>query len=295
MTTNYSFRIVLLGFCACLLVGCSSTKSNRADDGLLLQYQLPVKQVLKYEFRNTSLQKMEVMGQAMELTMESDLIFSMNSQGIEGDKNNVTVTIDSMSFSLKSAQGSLSPDMKDVMGKSFAMKLSLLGKESDITGTDGIEYELAPGQKQNATNGFAAIFPDLAGRAVKPGDTWTSKDTIAQKTSSGSVLIVFDSQSTLAGLETIGGRPCAKFISTYSGPMHSEEAQGPMKFVTNGTMKGVDTVYFAYKDGVLLSIKTNATLEAVAEGTGPQNLSIPMKREMINEVRLTGALPPRAE
>lgn len=295
MKTNHLFSIVILAFCACLMAGCSSTKSMRAEDGLLLRYQLPVKHVLNYAFRNSSLQKMEVMGRTMEVTMESDLMFSMSSQGFEGERNDVKVTIDSMSFRLKSPQGALSPDMKNVMGKSFAMKLSVLGKESDITGTEGIEYELAPGQKQNATNGFAAIFPDLAGRTVKRGDTWTSTDTLLQKTSSGFIRIVFNYTSTLAGLETIGERPCAKIISTFSGPMHSEEAQGPMTFVTNGTMKGVDTVYFAYKDGVLLSVKTMAALDALAEGTGPQNMSIPLKREMTNEVRLTSALPPAAE
>jgi hypothetical protein len=64
-----------------------------------------------------------------------------------------------------------------------------------------------------------------------------------------------------------------------------------MNFVTEGTMKGIDTVYFAYKEGVLVSVKTNATLEAVAKGTGPQNISIPIKREMKNELRLTAAPP----
>jgi hypothetical protein len=268
-------------------------KGTESEDGFMLQYRLPEQQALKYDFQSSTLQKMEVMGQQMEIDIRSALLFSLNSNGLKEEVNETKVTIDSMFLSVKSPRGDLSPNMKNVVGKSFALRLSTTGKELEMKGTESIDYELASGQKQNATAVFNVLFPDLAAKRVKPGDTWTSKDTIRQTTSNGNVRIILESQNTLAGFEAVGGRECAKIISQYVGPLRSEEAQGPMNFVTEGTMKGIDTVYFAYKEGVLVSVKTNATLEAVAQGTGPQNISIPIKREMKNELRLTAAPPPK--
>jgi hypothetical protein len=266
-------------------------KGTRSEDGFMLQYRLPEQQAVEYDFQSSTLQKMEVMGQQMEIDIRSAMLFSLNSNGLKEEVNEAKVTIDSMFLSVKSPQGELSPDMKNVIGKSFTLKLSTMGKELETKGAESIEYELAPGQKQNATNVFQILFPDLASQPVKIGDTWSSKDTIRQSSGAGTVNIILESENTLAAIETFNGRACAKIFSSFKGPLHSEETRGPMNIVTNGTMKGSDVIHFAYRDGLVVSVVTTATMQAVAEGSGPQNITIPIKREMKNELRLTAAPP----
>lgn len=293
MSAHNFYRVLVLCSVFLFLAGCGSVKEAGSVDGIVLQYRLPEGQPVKYSYISSSLQKMEMMGQSMEITMESSMLFTMKSNGFKNAANDVSVTLDSVSFTVKSPRGELAPDMNNVNGKRFSMRLSAAGKESDLKGTESIEFELAPGQKQNATNAFALLFPDLAAGPVKPGESWRSKDSLNQTTANGKVLILFESNNTFLGVEMRAGRRCAKIVSQYNGPLRSEEAQGPMTFVTNGTMKGIDTVYFAMGEGVVLEVNSHATFDAVAEGTGAQQISIPVKRELKNGLRLVNAAPVR--
>jgi len=84
------------------------------------------------------------------------------------------------------------------------MILSPLGKELDLSGAESIQYDLGPGGKHSIESDFQALFPDLAGRPVKIGDAWTSKDTITEKSSLAEIHMNLESLNTLEGFERIG-------------------------------------------------------------------------------------------
>jgi len=120
MYFNCSPRTAITCLSVLFLAGCALMKGTRSEDGFMLQYRLPEQQAVEYDFQTSTLQKMEVMGQQMEIDIRSAMLFSLNSNGLKEEVNEAKVTIDSMFLSVKSPRGDISPNMKNVVGKSFA-------------------------------------------------------------------------------------------------------------------------------------------------------------------------------
>ncbi len=283
--------LVVSLFAVALIAGCAAEKSlwGDPDSGLILTYRLPSEGSLEYSVGSTSTESMEMMGQSIKVSTDSKIDFSVASKGMAGKAQHAAVTINASSLKIASPRGELSPDMKNVVGKTFTMNISDVGKESNLEGTESIEYQLGPAGKRNAAQMFTSIFPDMAGKPVKIGDSWTTTDTISQSGGGMNVEIIINGVSTLSGIETKDGHECALITSDFTGTVKGSGQQGPMELVAEGTMEGKDTTYFAYKAGYLVLNVTHALVDATTEGTGPQNITIPSKRTMVNEIRLVNA------
>lgn len=278
--------IVLVIF---ILAGCAVEKRTYWRDpktALALQYWMPENQVLKYQTSAKQTQIIEVMGQSVEVETEKTIEFSVKSKGLKENNLQLEVTIDSMSIKITSPQGDLSPDMSTVIGKSFDMTLSILGKEMDLSGADSIKHDLGPGGKQSISADFQAIFPNLAGRPVKIGDTWTTKDTITEKSDNGEVRINLESVNTLEGFETVNGLECVKITAEVTGTLDGEGYEQGMDLTFKGEIKGTDTWYFAYMKGIFVKMITDVSTEGTITTSGAQSMTIPMTQEMKIEVKL---------
>jgi len=272
----------------CILAGCAVKRNPWGDPktGLILQYQMPENQVLKYQMVVEQTQNIEVMGQSVDT--ESDMIsaFLVKSKGLKENNYQLGVTIDSISLNITSPQGDLSPDMSAVIGKSFDMTLSPLGKELDLSGAESIKYDLGPAGKRSVKSNFQALFPDLAGRPVKIGDTWTSKDTITEQSGNVEIHINLENVNTLEGFETVNGLECAKITATVTGILEGIGEQMGMDLTFDGEIEGTDTWYFAYKEGIFVKMITKAFTEGTIIASGPQDMTIPMKQEIKMEIEL---------
>lgn len=278
--------IVLVIF---ILAGCAVEKRTYWRDpktALALQYWMPENQVLKYQTSAKQTQIIEVMGQSVEVETEKTIEFSVKSKGLKENNLQLEVTIDSMSINITSPQGDLSPDMSTVIGKSFDMTLSILGKEMDLSGADSIKYDSGPGGKRSISADFQAIFPNLAGRPVKIGDTWTTKDTITEKSDNGEVRINLESVNTLEGFETVNGLECVKITAEVTGTLDGEGYEQGMDLTFKGEIKGTDTWYFAYMKGIFVKMITDVSTEGTITTSGAQSMTIPMTQEMKIEVKL---------
>lgn len=278
--------IVLVIF---ILAGCAVEKRTYWRDpktALALQYWMPENQVLKYQTSAKQTQIIEVMGQSVEVETEKTIEFSVKSKGLKENNLLLEVTIDSMSIKITSPQGDLSPDQSTVIGKSFDMTLSILGKEMDLSGADSIKYDLGPGDKRSISADFQALFPNLAGRPVKIGDTWTTKDTITEKSDNGEVRINLESVNTLEGFETVNGLECVKITAEVTGTLGGEGYEQGMDLTFKGEIKGTDTWYFAYMKGIFVKMITDVSTEGTITTSGAQSMTIPMTQEMKIEVKL---------
>ncbi len=256
------------------------------ETGLILQYRMPEDQVLKYHSSSEMNQYMEVMDQSIDVEVNSKIAFSAKSKGLKEDNHQLGITIDSMSISIVSSQGELSPDLSSVIGKSFDMILSPLGKELELSGAESIQYELPMEGKKSIASDFQAIFPNLAGRPVKFGETWTSTDTITDKSETSEVQINLESVHTLKGFETVDGMECVKITAEVTGSLQGAGEQQGMDYDIEGEMKGTDTWYFAYKEGIFVKMISTAVVEGLIEAGGPQGISIPMTQEFKVEIKL---------
>jgi hypothetical protein len=272
-----------------MISGCASKKNVIQDPehGLILKYHMPEKQMYKYLFSSTFDQRLDIRGQSISINGNETRRLSIQSEGRKNNKINLAATIDSMTMEMTSPQGEIVPDMSDVIGKNFSFSLSELGKEGDLPEGTMLEYELVPGEKASALSGLQAMFPDLPRRRVKLGDTWISSDTITEKTSRGEVHLYLQSSNRLEAIDTVNGMRCARVVAEVTGTLESEGKEQGTTLLTNAAVTGTDIWYFAFDTGVFVKSISTGVAEGSIKAMGPQEMTIPLKREYQIEIALT--------
>jgi len=271
-----------------MLTGCATKTAPFWGDpqtGLILQYQMPEGQKLTYDSWDKTHQVSEMMGMAIEVDIDSTNSFTVQSKGAEEDKNQLTITINDMSFKIQSVQANLEPDMSQVIGKSFDMTLSHLGEESELKGAEEITYEMGPEGTRSIASSFKHIFPDLAGRPLKIGDTWKDETTINEKSGNGETVIRISEENTLDGFETIDDMECVRILSRYTGTLEGRAQQQGIETISTGDIQGTSTWYFAYKEGIFVKHTNKGTAEGKVD-VPSQGLEIPFTRDTTSEISL---------
>lgn len=267
-----------------LLAGCAAKKPM--PEAALWEYTMPEGKALEYTKSEEVKQSMEIMGQAMEMIFSKSMVFSVMPKGREKNIHRIEVTLNSMDAAATTPQGDFDADTEPAIGKSFEMSLSYLGKEVDVSGAEEIKYSMGPQGDRSIMPDFAAFLPDLPGRPVDIGDTWTSRDTIPVTEGNAELLIVSESLNTLEGFETINGMQCAKVSAVVTGSISGEGEQMGAALTFSGTMEGNEIWYFAHKEGVYVKSSGNIFTTANVEVGGPQQMSIPMTMDMTTETEL---------
>ena len=270
-----------------LFTGCAAKKAKPGEAGATaLEYRLPPGKAVTYKNTQTSSQTLQVMGQYTNIDTKKAITFTI----MPGEKKDVgqqfTVTVDSMEAGITTQQGDFSADAGPVLGKSFEMRLSPLGKESDITGADVIQYSMGSAGTRSIKPDFQALFPDLAGKPLKVGDTWTTTDTTDIDDSGMKLTIAIENLNTFEGYEDVGGLRCARIGTVSKGTVKGEGEQQGMKVALEGTMDGTDVWFFAPDPGLLAKMTSDVSMAGTVVVGGPQGMSIPMKQQMKNETVL---------
>jgi hypothetical protein len=271
-----------------LMAGCAAKTVPLWGDpqsGVVLQYRLAEGLVLKYRTSGRQVESSDVMGQKIEVESKVESTFALKSMGQKEGNLQLEVTVEAMSIHSKSPQREFSPDLKPVIGKKFAMTLTPLGEELDVSGAESIEFTGAAG-KRNIASRFQTVFPDAAAQPVKVGDGWTTQDAIVEKGESGGITIRLQNAHTLAGFETVEGLECARIQAKVTGDVEGEGSQGGATYTVKGRYQGVDTWYFAYKEGILVKISSTGVIDATIDVTSPQTMTIPTKQELESEITL---------
>ena len=271
-----------------LLTDCSSTKSatGGSKKGTTLRYSFPENQVLKYRTGSDIQQKLDIYGQEMIIDIGQYLVYTSKLNSKSKDENQIHITIDTMDLFISSPQGDINPDMDGVNNKSFNMTLSSLGAGMDVSEAESIQFEITPGTKRNVAITFKFLFPKLPEKTLKIGDTWSLTDTIAEKYDNEEVTMIIEGDYALAGFETISGLECAKVTAVISGTRSGKANQQGMDMVSDGTMLGSGTFFFAFKDGYLVKDISKIIVDGTLDISGAQQGSFPMKYEINNLTEL---------
>jgi hypothetical protein len=223
---------------------------------------------LSYKMSSGQTQNLEVMGQSMTTENTSGMDITLKPKGLKDGNHILGVTVDDMATNIQSPQGSIVPDLSGIIGKSFDIVLSPLGKEVDVSGASAFTVDMGMAGRRDLSSSFQGLFPDLPDHAVKVGDTWPSEDTIVQKSDSGDIHIAFKNENALEGFETIDGRECARIKTAFDARMTGALSQGGMSVSLDAKLTGIQTWYFAVKDGIFVKSEskgaTNGTLSAEA-------------------------------
>jgi hypothetical protein len=262
------------------------TAGAKPQSTVTLAYQFPEGKTLTYQITNTQTQNLDVMGQSVSTESNSAIEFTLQPKGLKEGQYQLGVTINTFKVEAQSPQGGMTADASSVVGKSFDMILSRLGKEIDTSGASSIRYNMGLAGTRDLGASFQAFFPDLPERPVKIGDSWPSEDAVTQKSDAGDIRIIFNIMNTLEGFETVDGLECARIKGTVTGKMTGNLEQQGMALLFDAKIDGTQTLYFAEKEGILVKTETKASMGGVITAGDPANITIPMTGEMRTETHL---------
>lgn len=267
---------------------CAAKKSPWGDpkSGLILTYRMPAKEVFKYQVSSDESQTLEVMGQTIPTKTKGSSTFSVQTKGLKDKNLLLNITVNDMKIDVSSGMmGNMSPDMSAIIGKSFEMTLSPLGKTIGFSGTETLEYNLGVGDKRKIDSSFKTIFPDLSDKPVKIGDTWTSGTDLNEESGGVKVHVVTSSINTLQGLATINGLECVKIEAKTTGTLDGTGQQMGADLTFKGDITGTSTWYFAYKIGVFVKMTANSATKSTID-VSARNMTIPMTTDSSATIEL---------
>ncbi len=256
------------------------------ESGLILEYRMDDGDALKYEMTQDGTEVVEVMGQTSESATHKAYVFTVEPRGMKGKNHLLGITIESLEASMKNIQGEFNAETEGVVGAAFDMALSPLGKEVDVSGAEAITYGIGPLGDRSIKSDFEGAFADLAGRPVKIGDSWSSRDTLNIDQGNAAITIISEGVNTLDGYETMEGFECARVLVDITGTVTGEGEQMGAPLVFDGTMTGTETWYFAYKEGFLVKSSSEANTDIMVTVQAGQEMKIPVKGTGRFETRL---------
>jgi hypothetical protein len=282
MKGNWVMLVVAL-LAMAVLAGCAGKGKKESE---IWAYSMPEGKTWAYTKSEDVTQEMEIMGQAMQMTFDKDMGFTMAPAGGEGTDLMAEVTITSLTASMSSPQGDFDADGTPAIDESFMMTFSSMGKEIDVSGAENVKFSQGPQGDRSVYADFAAFLPDLPGMPVKVGDTWTSTDEIPVNEQGTEMVLNFENLNTFTGFETINGMKCAKVDVVITGTMTGtgEQMGAPLTF--DGTTEGTETWYFAVEEGAYVKGTTKMMTTATVTVSGPQEMVIPMTMDMTVETNL---------
>lgn len=260
-------------------------KTEPASDGIKLEYNFPEGKPLSFSNVTSMAQTIDFNGQSMQVNVFVLQAATVTGKGKEDGNLKLEVKIDTMSQQVESPNGSAGGLMNDAMGKSFSMKLSTWGKETDLSDAEKIAITME-GVQTNASQSFLDYFPDLPLKPVKPGDTWITYDTIKTKSSTASMTQIIKSENKYEGIEKMEGFDCAKITSTISGTRDQTSQTQGMDVATTGTFTGTSELWFAVKEGYHIKNTGRSKLTGNVEISGPQNMTMPLVADIVSVNRL---------
>jgi hypothetical protein len=253
-------RILVLFLTVGALAGGAADKPAAPQAAVSLTYKFTEGAPLSYKQTGTQLQDFDMMGQTMTTESNSSMDITLKSKGLKDKNHLLGVTIDGMTENVSSPQGNITPDMSGIIGKSFDLVFSPLGKEVDVSGASVFSIDMGQSGRRDLSSSFQGLFPDLPDHPVKVGDKWPSEDAIVQKSDAGEIHINFKNENTLDGFETVDGRECARIKTVLKGTMSGALNQGGMALAMDAKLDGTSTWHFAIKEGIFVKSEMKATM-----------------------------------
>jgi hypothetical protein len=257
----------------------TKAEAVKAPEGYKLSYNFPAGEPLSYHTRTNMYQTMDFNGSTMNANVLSVLSCTVTSKGTEGANQKIEVRIDTMSQMIDTPQGGAGGVINEVAGKIFAMVLSPTGKEVDVSDAEKIVFSVE-GVETNMSQSFIDYFPDLPANPIKPGDVWTTNDTVSSKSAAATIMQIIKADNKFEGIVTLDGIECAKITSILSGTRQQNAQTMGMDIATSGTFTGTGELYFAIKEGYYVrqtgNSKMNGTLEITSQG-----MSMPLVADIV--------------
>lgn len=246
-----------------------------AKDVPTLAYKFIEGKDVKYMNTTKMIQNLDINGQTMEINVNDVFGFSVKSKGFKEENILLEVQIDTMAQIMDSPQGSAGGNIADAKGKLFNMVLSPSGKEVDLTEAKQIVLNTEGFGPTDVSKPFINYFPDLPTGVIAPGYTWSTIDSLDNRTAISGEKVTTRSENKFEGFELVDGVNCAKISSVISGKrIQNVQTQG-MDLIINGTYTGTGVMYFMVAEGNFLKETVTTKLTGIIDITS-QGMSFPI-------------------
>jgi hypothetical protein len=258
-----------------LIISLSAVSFRGYSQGVKLEYKYPADKSIKYVAKTKIIEDMDVNGQSMMVNVVRYLGCEIKGAGKVAQDIKVVVKIDSLFQNVESPQGTNGGSINEVKAKTFNIVISPSGKLVDNSDGSKIVYTTEGGTETNIGQEFLNFFPSLPSKIVKPGDTWTTSDTIENKTPANKLWMPLESDFKFEGIENIDGVDCAKITATLSGTRKMVTQSQGMEIHTTGPFTGTQTLLFAVKEGYFKKLTISTKMDGKIE-MPDQGMSFPV-------------------
>lgn len=283
LSIKTSIGMLILAAAIISLSGCAAKKAawGSMENGMIMKYSFQADRELNYLNTFSFTQEMEIRDQKISITAEGDQLMNMKPLASKNNDLEYLVTIGEMNSKISTPRGEMVANLDEVIGKSFNLTVSELGKELEFSGAKDITYDYGTGEAKSISSDIQTFFSDLPDHPIKVGDTWIGSELITETTGSGEVVLDFTYNNEFVGLETYGGFDCMKIEAVFTGTLEGKGQENGMDLITSGELEGIATWFFAYKEGLLVSNEVNGSGTTNTLVKGPEEMSIPATREYI--------------
>ena len=291
-TNHWNAHSILIIFLILgVLLGCASRKPvwGDAETGFILQYRMVPNQSCEYKSISQESSVTEMMGQTMESQTNITSNYTITMTGINDQKNLLTeITLNSLDWFSKSMQGERTVDTENVIGKSFGLTLSPIGKELEYSGVDTLpQIDLGRMDgKRSMKSMFRSVLPDLPTEPTKIGESWVSKEEFTENQSNMDITVVIESDNTLEGFETVNGSECMIIKTKSTGTLDGTGSMMGADMTFEGDLEGESIWYFDYKKGIFIKSSSEGIMEGTVAVSGQTNMTIPISQESQSEIQL---------
>ena len=285
--TDYTNRILLSVFLMLLVVGPlasgpDAAKSYKLEYRMDKGAELTMNKVL--EHRN----QREFMGNEM-VNISTDRL-QYHFKVLSSDRTGMTLemTYGERSHETDDKQFLQPLDFSSLVGSKTSFSISNRGAVSNFKGFDVLP-EIAIPDEQTTLDAARYIldikqtFPELPQDPLGRGESWSYTQSYTDPVENGEISVTVKVDYTLADKTVIDGTDCLIFEGNYTYTVEGQLSTGGMDLTVSLEGGGTDTVYFAWKKGMVLKSGGNLSITGQAENT-ELGVKIPMQHDFKNSL-----------
>ncbi|MFC1725004.1 hypothetical protein ACFL4T_05205, partial [candidate division KSB1 bacterium] len=203
----------------------------------------------------------------VEATMNYPFEFIFEVISSNSDEMLLEITFDKISYKAETSVGPRDRDVSDLIGHKARFKLKNNGEVYDFQGLEElppIEIERQmKADKQYYMNFITNLFPVFSENSVNINDTWTDKKVEESKAQGpdGKQTTTYNYSFKILEEVKKDGYDCLKIERQTTITIKGTGEMSGYEFINEESGNGTETIYFAYKKGLVSSIETSVKSE----------------------------------
>jgi hypothetical protein len=248
--------------------------SQASTGGEKLRYQMSKGTTYRYKLTSDNSTRIQQMGQ--EFAISSGGMFGVSLTVEDVGKDGELTCVGKVDTNFSRIDSPMMKDtalvFKEVNGKRSRLTFTALGRTLNAVPIDTVQQTQAMAMLGglNVTDILRRLLIELPEQPIGAGESWKRTRPDTANVQGIKLITKPDIKYTVVGNEKISGFDCVKIsVDGTSSQYGSGSVQG-MEIVFDGTVKTKGTMYFAPKQGILVSVESTSSGDSNVSGTGEQ-------------------------